>query len=325
MTLESKARWMAGFFFPAALLLGGCASLAPQTSALHEQHPADIVARADLRDVPFFPQDEYYCGPAALAMALNAAGLKVTTEALVEQVYLPERKGSLQVEMLAAARRNGMVAYVLESELSHVLREVAAGTPVVTLENHGVRWYPRWHYSVMVGYDLQRQEAIQHSGRRARVVIPLGLFEFLWKTDGRWAMVVVPPDRLPATASETRYAEAVAALERSGHTRQAKLAYETMLTRWPASLVALMGRGNTAHALGDLETAEIAFRQAATTHPESVAALNNLAQTLLDRGNVDAALAAAERAVRLGGPLLPTARATLEGIRARQREMSRVQ
>jgi tetratricopeptide (TPR) repeat protein len=138
-------------------------------------------------------------------------------------------------------------------------------------------------------------------------------------------MVAVPPGRLPVTASERRYAEAVVALEKSGHTRNAQTAYEAMLKRWPSSLVGLMGSGNTAHALGDLERAETEFRQAAAAHPNSVAALNNLAQTLLDRGKLDAALAAAERAVGLGGPLLPTARATLEGIRARQRTMTRVQ
>jgi hypothetical protein len=237
MRSETRARCTAGFFFLVALLLGGCAGLAPQTFALREQRPPDLAPRADLPDVPFFPQDEYLCGPAALAMSLNAAGGKVTAEALIDHVYLPGRKGSLQVEMVAAARRNGMVAYVLEPELGHVLREVAAGTPVVTLENHGVRWYPLWHYSVMVGYDLERQEITQHSGRRARAVIPLALFEFLWSTDGRWAMIAVPPSRLPATATEAKYGEAVAALERSGHARPAKLAYETMLKRWPASLV----------------------------------------------------------------------------------------
>jgi hypothetical protein len=31
----------------------------------------------------------------------------------VPQVYLPARKGSLQVEMLAAARRHGLVSYQL--------------------------------------------------------------------------------------------------------------------------------------------------------------------------------------------------------------------
>lgn len=316
---------LAGFFFPLALTLGGCAGLAPQTFALRDQRPPDLAPRAELRHVPYFPEDQYYCGPASLAMALNAGDVKIPPAALVEQVYLPGRQGSLQVEMLAAARRNGMVAYVLEPELAHVLREVAAGTPVVALENHGVRWFSRWHYSVIIGYDLERQEVMQHSGRDARKVLPLGLFEFLWKTDGRWAMIVAPPGRLPATASETRYAGAVAALEKVGQTRNAQVAYDAMLKRWPTSLAGLMGSGNTAHALGDLERAEAAFRQAAAAHPNSVAALNNLAQTLLDRGKLDAALAAAERAVGLGGPLHPTARATLEGIRTRQRETTQVQ
>jgi tetratricopeptide (TPR) repeat protein len=322
MTHGSRARCLAGFFFLAALLLGGCANLAPQTFALRDNPPSDLVPRADLRHVPFFPQDDYYCGPAALAMALNAVGVRASTEALIDQVYLPGRKGSLQVEMLAAARRNGMVAYVLEPELTHALREIAAGTPVVAFENHGVRWYPLWHYSVLVGYDLERREVIQHSGRDARKTIPLGLFEFLWKTEGRWAMIVMPPDRLPATASERRYAEAVVALERIGQARSAHTAYQAMLKRWPSSLPALMGSGNTAHALGDLEAAEAAFRQATIAHPDSVAAHNNLAQTLLDRGKLDAALAAAERAVSLGGPLASTALSTLEGIRSRQRALN---
>jgi tetratricopeptide (TPR) repeat protein len=227
--------------------------------------------------------------------------------------------------MLAAARRNGMVAYVLERELSHVLREVAAGTPVVALENHGLWWYPLWHYSVIVGYDLKRGDIVQHSGTEERKVIPLALFEFLWKADNRWAMVVVPPERLPATATERRYAEAVVALEKGGHTQNARTAYEAMLQRWPSSLVALMGSGNTAYAMGDLEAAEAAFRRAAAAHPDSVAALNNLAQALLARGRLDAALAAAERAVDLGGPLLPSTRATLEDIRNRRGTAPRAQ
>jgi len=72
-------------------------------------------------------------GPAALAMALNAAGVAVTPEALIDQVYLPERKGSLQVEMLASARRHGLMAYELAPELKDVLAEVAAGNAVIVL------------------------------------------------------------------------------------------------------------------------------------------------------------------------------------------------
>ena len=63
-----KARLTAGFIFLSALL-PGCAFIAPQTYALKEQRPAGLPPRVELTEVPFYPQDDYYCGPSALAMA----------------------------------------------------------------------------------------------------------------------------------------------------------------------------------------------------------------------------------------------------------------
>jgi hypothetical protein len=108
-----KARVAAGFVFLAALV-SGCSLVAPQTYALKEtlkENSLAIPQRTELTEVPFFPQIDYYCGPSSLAMVLSAAGARATPDTLVDQVFLPGRKGSLQVEMLAAARRNGMVAY----------------------------------------------------------------------------------------------------------------------------------------------------------------------------------------------------------------------
>ena len=90
-----------------------------------------------------------------------------------------------------------------------------------------------------------------------------------------------------------------------------------MLKRWPASLAGLMGRGNTAYALKDLDTAESSFRQAAQHHPATPAAFNNLAHVLAERGKLDEGLAAAERAVSLGGPQQAAAQATLDEIRGK--------
>ncbi len=162
-----KARLTAGFIFLSALL-SGCSFIAPQTYALKEKRPADLPARVELTQVPFYPQDDYYCGPSALAMAVTAAGVKVEPEDLVDQVYLPGRKGSLQVEMLAAARRRGLIAYELAPKVEDLLRELAAGTPAIVLENYGpFRWFPIWHYSVVVGYDLDRLEVIRRSAHAA--------------------------------------------------------------------------------------------------------------------------------------------------------------
>ena len=103
-------RWRAWVLLAALVLLGGCAQLVPQTVALRTGWPAGVPQSVELAGVPFFPQDDYQCGPAALATVLAHSGVRVTPEALVPQVYLPARHGSLQVEMLAAARRHDRVA-----------------------------------------------------------------------------------------------------------------------------------------------------------------------------------------------------------------------
>lgn len=305
-----KARLLAGFFL---LLAGGCTIL-PQTREIAHHRPARLPEKIELSQTPFFPQEDYQCGPAALAMTLNAAGAKTTPEALVEQVYLPGRQGSLQVEMLAAARRNGYVGYELEPKLENVLREIAAGSPVIVLQNFLLSWLPAWHYAVAVGYDLERAEIILRTGLKQRQVMPFGVFEYLWEDGDHWSMVAMPPGKLPVTAREETYAAAVTALEKSRRIEEAQTAYAALLARWPKNLVGQIGAGNTAYALQDMKRAEAAFRQATRDYPDSAIAFNNLAQTLADLGNFTEAQQAARKAVSLGGPLQASAQTTLDEI-----------
>ena len=285
----------------ACLLVSGCASLiAPQSTSLREQRPADIPARAELRSVPFFPQTEYQCGPAALATVLANAKVKVKPADLVPQVYVPERKGSLQVEMLAAARRHGMISYQLAPRYEDVLREIAAGTPVIVLQDFGIGPLDNYHYAVAVGYDLDEDELILRSGDKQRQVLKTGLNEFVWKRTGYWAMVVVPPSRIPATADEASWLSAIAAFERV-NPRGARTAYTTFLKRWPGNVNASVGLANTYHSAGELKEAERVLRAALARDPDSVVVLNNLAQTLSDQGRNLEALAFINRAVAAGG------------------------
>jgi len=306
---------VAGLLLLAAALLSGCAGL-PQVEALRAAQ-GQLPRKVELTEVPFFPQEEHHCGPAALATVLAATGSNVTQEALAEQVYLPGRQGSLQVEMLAAARRNHHIAYQLAPSLVDVLREVAAGNPVIALQNTGIRMVPFWHYAVVVGYDLDKGEVLLRSGTQPRKRLPLAPLDFFWRDSNYWAMVAMPPGRLPATATETSYGAAVAAFERLGYAEEARQAYAAMLVRWPESFVALMGLGNSLHAQGQLAAAADAFRRATLARPADAAAFNNLAQTLGDQGLWREALEPARRAVELGGPQLATSRETLATIEQR--------
>lgn len=295
------------------LCLASCAT-PPQTRLMLGSPPASLPRHTELAKVPYFAQDAYQCGPASLAMSLNTVGFSVTPETLKPELYLPDRHGSLQVEMLAAARRNGAVAYQLAPELNDVLHEIAAGTPVVVLQNLAFSWYPVWHYAVVIGYDLDRAEIILRSGPEQRQVLPMRTFEYTWARSGYWAMVAMPPGKIPETADANSFIAAVSALEKISGPERVQSTYIAALNRWPGNLSAQIGAGNAAYQLHDLARAEAAFRQAAHDHPDSVAAFNNLAQTLSDQARYEEALEAAHRAVSLGGPLAQTAQQTLADI-----------
>ncbi|MDO8595901.1 MAG: PA2778 family cysteine peptidase, partial [Sulfuricaulis sp.] len=290
--------------------MSGCALLLPQTTQLRETRPERLPEYSELSEVPFFPQQAYQCGPAALAMSLVYSGAKVTPEDLVSQVYLPARKGSLQVEMLAAARRYGMVSYQIAPRLEDLLREVAAGNPVIVLQDYGVWPISIWHYAVVVGYDYREGRAVLRSGEKERLTMPFGILEYLWKKSNYWAMIAVAPERIPTTATESGFLAAIVAMERLGNAGAAVTAYTTFLRRWPDNLTAKIGLANGHYAAGDLKEAAAVLRQAADRHPDSVIVLNNLAQTLSDLGRNDEALVLVERAVALDGSFAPAARQT---------------
>jgi hypothetical protein len=303
------ARLIAGAFF--ALLLGACAT--PQTQALLKDK-GTLPTQSELAHTPFYPQEAHQCGPASLATAMSASGVRVDPAELTPQVYIPGREGSLQVEMLATTRHRGMVAYQLAPKLNDVLAEVVGGMPVVVLQNLGLNFAPVWHYAVAVGYDLKREEIILRSGKEKRQILPLKTFEYTWARSDYWAMLALPPGKFPKTVQEDKYVAAVTDLEHTGKLEEAHKSYAAALTRWPHNLTAQIGLGNTAYAMKDIKGAEAAFRRASKDHPDSAAAFNNLAQTLYDQKRYQVARVAAQKAVSLGGPLMAASKETLQQI-----------
>lgn len=316
MRARGPATWRhAARLFACALLflLAGCAT---QTGALLRGSLPDLPRQAELSDTPFHAQERFQCGPASLAMTLNAAGIAVLPDALTPQVYVPQREGSLPPEMLTAARRNGAVGMRIAPRMDALLTEIAAGHPVIVLQNLSLPVFPLWHYAVAIGYDLDRGDIVLRSGTTERLAMPLTTFENTWARSGYWGMVALPPGRLAATVEEAQAVDAHVAFEKVSAPAAARTAYEAALRRWPDNFTLQMGAGNATYAMGDRRAAAAAFRRAAAVHPDNAVAFNNLAAVLVELGDLDGAAKAAERAVALGGQWQTEAQATLRSVQA---------
>lgn len=307
----ARFSWLPGLAL-ALGLLSGCAG--PQTTALLSAPHADLPRQVELKATPFIAQERYQCGPAALAMSLRTAGFAIDADTLVPQVYLPQREGSLQVEMIAAGRRNGALSMTIPPRIDALVAELAAGNPVLVLQNLSLPIAPKWHYAVAIGYDLDRRDIILRSGTTERLVMPLSTFEHTWARSGYWGMVTLAPGRLPATAEEATVVDALVAFEKSNPPAAARKTYAVAVRRWPDNLTLALGLGNTAYAAGDRPSAAEAFKRTSEKHPDSGAAFNNLAVALMELGRLEEARAAAEKALALGGPWREAARDTLASI-----------
>ena len=296
----------------AALVITGCAArgplLAPET--------VGAAVRIELESTPFFPQERYQCGPAALATVLSAAGTEVTADSLVPEVYLPGRAGSLQPELVAATRRHERVPYVLPPTVDALLATLDGGLPVLVLQKLGAGPFPGWHYAVVVGYDSSSNHFVLRSGTERRKVMSASHFLATWDRAERWALVAVTPGALPPAPDFARYMEAAAGLEAVGRPDAATLAYEAAARAWPAESLPQLALANLAYARGDFAAAEQGFHAAVRLNPKDAAARNNRAEVLRALGCPTLARREIEvaRVLAAGGPLSATVEATARAI-----------
>lgn len=279
-----------------AVLLTGC-SHTPQTQQLISQSfkPKQV----ELETVPFFPQTQYQCGPAALATVMQYRGIAIEPEALTEQVYIPEKKGSLQIEMVAATRRQGLMPYPLAPQMEDLLTEVANGNPVLVMQNLGYNWKPFWHYAVVIGFDMETQELILRSGETKRWLTTLSTFERTWARTGQWALVIVKPDDIPATANLADWLQTAYDAEKTGQTLTAERAYRAAMAQWPSHKQAGIALANLYYHQQQFADADAVYATLTQAFTQQAALYNNRAYTLKAMGCHQTALASAACAKRL--------------------------
>lgn len=273
-----------------ALLASACASSGPTPV---------LTAAPELVDVPFFPQTEYDCGPAALATILNAADVAVTPAELIDDVYIEGLRGSLQAELFGATRRFGLLPVPVPPDAQSLLTEVTAGRPVLVLQNLGFERFPAWHYAVVVGYSAERARVVLRSGDERRRQERARRFLKRWRRADNWGFVAVEPGQIPASATADGYMRALVGSARQLDAAGVETAYAAALERWPDDPLVLFLTASWQQSSRRLVSAERLYRRLLALEPEHAAARNNLANLLLDLGCRDDALREAHAALAL--------------------------
>lgn len=277
-------------------LLTAC-SHTPQTNQLNQQ--AFEPRQAELEDVPFFPQTQYQCGPAALATVMQYRGIDILPETLTDQVYIPEKQGSLQIEMVAATRKQGLMAYPLTPNMEDLLTEVAAGNPVLVMQNLGYNWKPFWHYAVVVGFDIDSQELILRSGETERWQTTLKTFERTWARSEHWALVIVQPENIPPTAQLATWLQTAYDAEKTGQYGTAETAYIAAMEHWPDQKQPGLALANMYYQQENFVQSDAILAELTDKFPMEASLRNNRAYTLKAMGCHQTALASAACAKKL--------------------------
>jgi len=296
-----KLSWLkpnTGQFLACLLCIHGCSTTYQGRQTLTDM-PGDLPPAVELSQTPFFPQTEYQCGPAALATLLQPHHVDVSPQTLSSQLYIPAREGSLQVEMAVTARRYGMLPYPLSPQFTDLLAEIAAGNPVLVLQNLSFEWWPQWHYAVVIGYDITSNELTLRSGTTKRWQTSFASFERTWGRADNWALVIVPAGEMPTTARISTYLKTAYAFEQTGQALQALDAYRAAANTWPGDTSSWQALGNMAYKAGNYDEAVSALLKASSLGPDDIVAWNNLAYALHMKGCTEQALQSLQCAFQL--------------------------
>lgn len=147
-----------------------------------------------IRDVPFFPQKDYYCGPASLAGILNFYGLKIGQNEIAVKVFNPKLRGSLTIDLLNYAKNLGFYARFYRGTLEDLKENVLAGRPMILFLNLGNTFFPVRHYLVVVGFNDEDGYVITNSGREKDKLYSYNDLMKAWEKTGFGTLQVLPRD-----------------------------------------------------------------------------------------------------------------------------------
>lgn len=294
------------------VILSGCTPKDPL--------PADKYGTSSNIKVPFVSPRSNLCASTSIEMLSSYWQSKTSYVPRLSQheldgrTLIPKKGGTLQVELVSTARANGLLVYPLSPTFDALFSELEKQHPVIVLVNRGYSWYPLWHYAPITGYDVKNKTILMHFSDKPNEVLPVETFAALWERSGNWGVVLLPPGKLPVSASPKTFLHSAYELEKTGMRDDAIIAYKSALKRWPKDIDILFALANAYYHSHQLTKAEQSYHKIISLKPGHPLALNNLADLLCYTGRSNDALRLLKKAVTDDTKIQSIIKATRKGI-----------
>jgi len=181
--MRRSAHW---FHFSVILILlfPSCATLGNDQTA---QGRGDVTI---IEDVPFYPGEDYQCGPASLAGVLNYWGVTVSPGDIAREIFSPSAGGTLNFDMSLYVRSRGLQALQYSGTIEDLKEKITSSYPLIVLVDYGFSIYQVNHFMVVVGFT--DEGVVVNTGREERRLIPSRDFLKAWKRTKYWTLLISP-------------------------------------------------------------------------------------------------------------------------------------
>lgn len=287
-----KKGWL---FLTFVILFSACSTKNIET-------PQNISQRKIL-EVPYIPQQDYYCGPSSILMILKYLKSKgyikdtPSFEDIVKRVYIPSKKGTLQIELKSIVRDYNLIYFEKKAGIKEILKLIDEDIPVLVLLNLAFEKYPIWHYSVVFGYDLNKKEIYLRSREKVEI-FSFRSFENIHKKAGNWTLIITSYKKIPTSITKKDLLKTVIEFENAKKYRLIIEICKNALNRWENDFDILTALANSYYLSKDFENAKDIYEKILKIKEDPLI-LNNLSLTYMHLKECNKAKESIKKALNL--------------------------
>lgn len=141
-----------------------------------------------IKNIPFYPQEEYQCGPSSLSGVLNYWGVAAAPEEIAKDIYSRSARGTLNIDMIFYVRKKGLAVSQYSGSLEDLKEKIDSGYPLIVLVDYGAFFYQVNHFMVVIGYS--ENGVIVNSREEEKKFIPMDDFLGLWEKTKFWTLLI---------------------------------------------------------------------------------------------------------------------------------------